>query len=170
MGHISFWESNSNSAFKILHAFHWTRQYLTFFITAFLDPILSQMFPVRLFTLFFSGYISILSSLTLLGHLLDFDFVIIVVVVVGKLFLLSHSFNLKILPDLPGIRQSGFTSLGFGTIISYIAKSSALRLTFSLEDQISVWPPLVGWPSFIPRHPVSFSSPSTTRRTMVGVF
>jgi hypothetical protein len=31
-------------------------------------------------------------------------------------------------------------------------------------------PPMIGWPSYTPRHWVSFSSPSTSRRAMVEVF
>jgi hypothetical protein len=41
-----------------------------------------------------------------------------------------------------------FTSLDFATIIIYSARSSALRLTANLEDQV----PVFMWSSYTPRH------------------
>jgi hypothetical protein len=71
-----------------------------------------------------------------------------------------------------GIRPSGFHFYGFhNNSFFYRARSSALRRTPNLEDQVSVlMSPSDTVVQLYPEAPDSFLSPSTTRRAAVKVF
>jgi hypothetical protein len=96
-----------------------------------------------------------LIRVTCLVHLILFNLIIIII---GKGALFSHSLPYKILPDLIfWISQQYFF---------YGASSSSLSPTPILEGRsLYLRLPVTRWSSYTPRERVPFSSPSTTRRT-----
>jgi hypothetical protein len=88
--------------------------------------------------------------------------------VLEKQPLLSNSLLQKILLDfpVPGIRPPGFHFFGFrnDNSLTEQGRQPCVQPSTWRTRSLYLCPPVTGWPSYIPRHEVPFSSPSRTRR------